>query len=463
MLRRTIAVGATAAVISIAAMVPARAEAPKLKSYDAASSASALEISLTDQTLAVSQTQAAVNGTPQAAADGAALLLAGNAIPGRATSAAPEGPATAEQCPVDLSALTSALAGSGLTLDVACLKTSSQIADSEPSARSESGEVTLRLNGLDAGALAPLGDALEQVLTAALPQGSSLVQQLCEGPLSAICTGVAETTSIDIPDLVDEVFSDLGEISDGAFTLAEIFVAPSLSTASGSPAGIDAAAGSGAITINLFPGLASAIDTVTGLLPGATDTSPLLSVQLAQATAKVHRDAVTGAPTPDASAAQLLSITLTDNLGILSELLGVEVPGTIDSLAAAGAALSCDGGALADVLCIDLGSVNELDAAELEARKLNFGEGTVGREASAAHVEVLGIIAEAAGSPLLTLNLARATAAANAVAADGPPLPGAPAEPVLPHTGGDTTLPLTLALFAVGIAGALLLQRTRSA
>src|SRR5690606_27604221 len=132
----------------------------------------------------------------------------------------------------------------------------------------------------------------------------------------------------------DEIFVDLLEIGDGTFTLAEIFVAPTLSTASASGDGVVAAAGSGAVTINLFPGVAAAIEQVTGLLESdPADSQGLLSVQLAQATASVERNATTGEVAPDASAAQLLGIELTDSLGILSELLMVEVPGLLDSLA----------------------------------------------------------------------------------------------------------------------------------
>ncbi|MGV3758172.1 MAG: LPXTG cell wall anchor domain-containing protein, partial [Actinomycetota bacterium] len=215
------------------------------------------------------------------------------------------------------------------------------------------------------------------------------------------------------------------------------------------------------------PGLAAAIEEVTGLIDGdPADSQGLLSIQLAQATASVERNASTGEVSPDASAAQLLGVEVTDSLGVLSELLMVEVPGLLDSLAEAGAALSCDEGALADVLCIDLGAVNELDAAELTARGYDFGEGTVGREASAAQVHVLPILGDQLGAPLLSLALAEASAAANAAPADPLPAP-APQDPPaargpLPKTGADAQLPIALGLLAVAGIGVAALRRTRT-
>ena len=53
---------------------------------------------------------------------------------------------------------------------------------------------------------------------------------------------------------------------------------------------------------------------------------------------------------------------------------------------------------MADILCVDLGAVNELDEAELAARGYDFGDGTVGREATAAGIAVLPILGEALGA-----------------------------------------------------------------
>ena len=76
--------------------------------------------------------------------------------------------------------------------------------------------------------------------------------------------------------------------------------------------------------------------------------------------------------------------------------------------------LNCEDGALADILCIELGRVNELDQAELTARNMNFGPNTSGIEAAAANIRVLPIAAAALGGDVLGLSLANATAAANA-------------------------------------------------
>ena len=185
-------------------------------------------------------------------------------------------------------------------------------------------------------------------------------------------------------------------------------------------------------------------------------------MKLGAANAQVVKN-LDGTTQPDASAAQLLSITADDSLGILQGLTGT-LTDVLDLLSIT--QLSCEGGALADILCIDLGHVNELSHDELVARNLDFGPGTAGIEASAATVRVLPIAAEALGGDLIGLSLASATAAANAVDTprQAPPLnqPVAPTPAPLPKTGAESALPLTLALLAVGTAGALLVRRTRT-
>ena len=468
-MRRTAAILATTGVLALGFLPQAGAQAPQV-SYSAGSSATALEIALAGNALAVSHTQAGVTSAPvpTARANGAALLLAGTPVPGDAPVEATAGEDNTDStsaCPIDLTPVTDALAGSGLTLDIACTTTNAKVVDGAPSGRAESGEVLLRLQGLSEGALGQLQPVLEQILTPLLPTGSDIVEQICASPLGALCDGADENLGIDIEALVNEVLDDVAQITNGEFTLVEVAVAPTLSTASASGTGVVAEAGSGAVTIKLFPGLASTIEELTGLVGGAPgEDEGLLTLQIAQATAKVQRDAVTGEVAPDASAAQLLSANVTDNLGILSELLEVEVPGLLDSLAEAGAALSCADGALADLICIDLGAVNELDAAELSARGYEFGEGTVGREATAASVQVLPILAEQAGGPLLSLALAEANAAANAAPASPLPAPS-PQDPTpqsLPRTGAESALPVGLGLLAVAGIGVAVLRRTRA-
>src|SRR5262245_3032197 len=103
MLKRTTAVLATAA-IGVLAFVPSASaiDNPKLDPYGAGAYASALELTLLGQDLAVSTTSAAITSKPEAKADGAALLLAGNPLPGAAPSAAPGGPATNKTCAINI-------------------------------------------------------------------------------------------------------------------------------------------------------------------------------------------------------------------------------------------------------------------------------------------------------------------------------------------------------------------------
>lgn len=457
MLRRTTAILATTAALSLAVIAPASAQedpAP-FPGYTAGSTATALQLTLLGQQLGVSQTQAGVSSTttdgPKAAADGAALLLAGNPVPGAAPSAAPGGPATNEACPLeaDLNEITGG-ALSGLQLSVACFTTSASVTDGEPAAQAQSGEVVIRILGPGGTVLQPL---LEPVLDAVDQVTDPIVEAL-----APLLGAVQDATQIDVPSVLDQLTTALG---DDLFVLAEIVVAPSVSQASATGDGVVTQAGSNGVTINVLPGIASTLEALTGLVdaPAGSD-GPLLQVKLGAANAGVVRNA-DGTVQPDASAAQLLSITANDSLGILGGIAD-QLTGALDALSIA--QLSCDGGALADVLCIDLGAVNELDQAELEARNMWFGAGTVGREASAATVRLLPIAASALGGDVLGLSLASATAASNAAAPAPRVAPPAapPAAPGLPKTGGESTLPLTMALLAVGAAGAAMVRRTRS-
>jgi LPXTG-motif cell wall-anchored protein len=463
MLRRTIGITAAAAAISIAAIVPASAEAP-LATYQAASDGSALELTLGGETLAVSQTQSAVSSSPApaAAADGAALLLAGSAAPGAAPSASPGTQETNSQCPIqaDLDALTQG-ALSGLQLEVACLNTATSITAGAPAAQSGSGEVTIRVLG-------PGGDLVAPILGEVLAGATQVTDPVVEA-LSPLLGAISDVSQIDIPSVLDQLTT---AIADDTFVLAEIVVAPSLARSSADAAnGVVAEAGSNGVTIKILPGIATALDQLVGLIDIPNPSAgPLLEIKLGTSTAKVVIDPATGNAVPDASAAQLLSITADDDLGIIGTITG-QLADTVNSLAVT--QLSCDGGLLADLVCVDLGSVNELDHDELVARGLDFGAGTVGREASAASVQVLPVAADALGGSVLGISLARATAAATAAA----PLPGGggctvncdgpvdktPRGP-LPSTGSESTaaLMLTLGMLAVGSAGAVVLRRSRS-
>lgn len=473
MFRRTSAVMATSAVIALAAIAPATAEAPKVTTYAAGASGTAFEITLVGQNLSFSATSAGVASTPEAGAtaeaNGAAALLAGTPVPGDALSKAPEGPPTNEACPGALD-LNEASQGalSLLELEIACVATSASNADGSPAATSESGEVTLIIR-------APGGDLLEPVLTqlfAALPQLTDPVLEALEpllGPLT-------DVTGISVPDLVNDVLSGL---ADDTFVLAEIRIAPSYSEAGANAAdGIFARAGSNGLTINLLPGITSTIQQLVGLEqdPGTPDAdpanpvepaeataTPLVQLKLGVANATVVRDPATGEVKPDASASRPLELNVNDDLGVLALLTG-QINEQANGFAVD--QLACDASnPLADVICFEAGMVKELTAEELTARGYDFGEGTVGREATAANLEILGIAADSLGGPAIGISFAGADAAVNAIAPaapPAPPAPPAPGAPALPRTGSDSALPLTLGLLAVGVAGAALLRRTRT-
>lgn len=448
MFRRTTAVLATAAMISLAVMAPARAQTPPEDVNAAAATATALQLTLLGQTLAVSQTQAAVGENGFAAADGAALLLAGTPIPGGAPAVA-GGQETNEVCPVELD-LDEATGGalSALQLEIACVRTSAKAG----AASSLSDEVIIRV-------LAPGGTIVQPILGPVLDAVDQVTDPLVEA-LAPILGIVNDVTQIDVASVLDELTAAL---EDDLFVLAEIVVAPSISKATFSQDAVSAEAGSNAITINILPGITQMLDVVTDLIEVDDPSSaPLLQVKLGAANAQVIKG-LDGTLQPDASAAQLLSITADDSLGILQGLTGT-LTDVLDLLSIT--QLSCEGGALADILCIDLGHVNELDHDELVARNLDFGPDTAGVEASAATIRVLPIAAAALGGDVLGLSLASATAAANAVenTLTAPPVAPPAATPAapLPKTGAESALPLTLALLAVGAAGALLVRRTRT-
>lgn len=464
MLRRTLAILATTGAVAIAAIAPADAEAPQLESYVAGAAGTALELSLLGQSLAFSTTSAGVSdpqdGEPMATANAAGALILGQSIPGAALSNAPEGPATAEQCPGSLD--TGALSAEQLQLlkvTIACATSESSVEGGEPSAVGRAGEVTLTLQ-LPSGEV--LDMLLDQILTP-LAQGLATLNEALRGPwemfLGALPTPVQ---LINVPGVVDVLVNAL---NDRDFVLAQISIAPSVSRAGADDTtGVVAESGTSGVVISLLPGLAAALDGIVGL-DGTPDAfSPLLEVELGNALARIALDPVTGEPTPDASAAQILDLEVAPNtIGLLELIAGQALPQINDF---ALDQLGCnESNPLASVLCFDAGLVRDLTPEELTARGYNFGEGTVGREATAARLELLGIAGDFLAGSVLGLQFASADAAANAVPLQAaPPAPEAPASapPALPRTGSDSTLPLTLAMLAVGAAGAMLLRRTRT-
>ena len=143
-------------------------------------------------------------------------------------------------------------------------------------------------------------------------------------------------------------------------------------------------------------------------------------------------------PTPTASVARILDVQLAPTLGILD----ASSPARSSTLSrACHTVLGCnDNNPLADILCIDLGIVKELSTAELQERNLDFGEGTVGREATAATIRVLPIPPTPWAATSSACASATSTAAANAT----PAVPATTAPPIpqkLPKTGGGPLAP----------------------
>lgn len=448
MLKRTLAILATGAVGALALAPSAGAiENPKLDPYGAGAFASALEITLLGQDLAVSNTSAAITSTPEAKADGSALLLAGNAIPGNTPSAAPGGPATARSCAleVNLGELTGgaiSLADAGL----ACIDTATVADATTTSAVSDSGELVINIT-------APAGDILNPLLE---PLGSAVTDQVLDPLLTALAPilgPIEDATQIDLPEVVDDLVGSL-LAADPNVVIAQIAVAPTASLAKATNAeGVLARAGASGATISILPDLLQSLLDLGLNLPAV---GPLATIKVGPSTAVVQRDPVTGAADPDASVAQLLDIQLAPALGILSQITG-QLTSALEQLAGATGALGCNAqNPLADIVCIDLGAVRELSTQELQDRNLFFGEGTVGREATAATVRVLPIAADSLGGDLLALRLGTSTAAANATPVT--PVANVPLPQKLPKTGGAPSLPLAFVL-TLGAAGAATMVR----
>jgi hypothetical protein len=453
MFKRIVAVLAAGAVAALTLAPSATAQdEPKLDPYGAGAFATALELTLLGQDLAVSTSSAAITSTPEARADGAALLLAGTPVPGAAPAAAPGGPATNEVCAVDIDL--AELTGGAISLaeaGLACVETTATTSDAKVEATSASGELVVNV-------LAPGGTALEPLLTPLFDGVTSITDPLIDALRPIIGDGgvVDELTDIDLEAVLTGLLEDL---QDETIVLAQIAVAPTASVTRATTAeGVLAQAGASGATIRLLPGLAPSLVELGLDLPGLTE--PLATIKVGTSNAEVVRDPVTGAPVPDASTANILDVDLADTLGILEQLTGV-LSGAFEGLASG--PLGCnETNLLVDVLCVDLATVNELDEAELRERNLWYGTGTVGREASAVTLHVLPIAAEALGGDVLGLRLGTSTAAANATPVAAPTTTK-PGPTKLPRTGGgDLGLPLGLALFAAAGGATAVVRRSRA-
>jgi hypothetical protein len=455
MFKRTLAIVGTAALAAIAFAPVASASnangVGELGPYGAGATAQALELTLLGKDLAVSQTTAAINSKPEAKADGAALLLAGQPLPGPAPSAAPGGPASNKKCvaEVNLSDLTAgaiSLADAGL----ACVTTNATATDlSTTSATSASGELVINV-------MAPGGTLLKPLLEPLFQNVTQVTDPLLVAlrPLTGVVT---DLTKINLEDVLHNL---LDEVQNANIVLAQIAVAPTASRVhANTDDGVIAEAGAQGATIKILPGLAQSLVDLGLDLPGVTQ--PLATVQIGASKASVVREPKLGTLVPSASTANVLSIKLDNTLGILGQLTGT-VDSAVNGLA--NGPLGCNASnPLAGVICIDLGSVKTLTPAELTARNLNFGPDTVGREATAAQVRVLAAAGPALGGDVLGLKLADSTAAVYATP-DGPiTTPTTPATTPLPKTGGSVPLPLGLGLLGLAGITAALVRRSRTA
>lgn len=419
MMRRTIAIGATAAAISIAAILPAGAETSPggLLSYAAGSRATAVDLTVFGQQLTVADTAAGIVGkvgSAKATAGGKALLTPGFESAGAPASS--DGVTSATDCQeIDLPSPINLV-----SLDVVCVDTSAVLSGGNPISSATSKELVIELRAGDIIATTPLADVVGQVQAGLGGLFDALV------PLTQ---PIADATKIQLTDIVDGLLS---EVKAGDL-LARITVAPTSSTGAFGT-GVAANAVSNGVIVELLPNL-----------PGGA----LAVATVGTSTAGVVRDAVTGAATVTGNAA-VLNVTypngLLGGLGVLTDALGSAINVTSEQLACG------EGNPLSQVICFTLGSSHDLDATQAKALGFDYGPNTVGRESS-----VLGLtLLAAAPEGGIVLNVG------HTVAASGSALPELPRQGDLPRTGGDTAWPLTLALLAVGAAGAGLLRRTRT-
>jgi hypothetical protein len=422
MLRRTIGIGAAAAAVTIAGIVPAGAQTSPggLASYAAGAKATALDLTVFGQSLTVSETTAGIDSTAKAVADGHALLTPAFSSPGAAVTSTGS-PVTGQDCqeidlpsPINLAAL-----------DIVCVDTSAAVTGGNPLGSSLSKEIVIEVKAGDLVATTPLADVVGQIQTGLGSLFDALVP---------VTQPLEEQTQIQLDDIVNGL---LDEVQAGD-VLARITVAPT-SSISQFATGVSAAAKSNGVVVELLPNL-----------PGGA----LAVATVGESTASVVRDATTGAPTLAGSAA-VLNVTypngLLGGLGVLTDALGQAVNVTVDQLACG------DANPLSDVICFTLGGTKDLDQASAKALGLDFGPNTVGRESSVLSLNLLSAAPEGG----IVLNVGHTAAASGSTLPA--PLPGGPLEDLpLPRTGGDTAMPLTLALLAVGAVGAGLLRRTRT-
>lgn len=452
MLRRTIGISATAAAISIAAILPAGAQtSPGIDTYAAGSFARAVDVTLGSDLLApviaelgsnqfsLAETSSSINQAPGALASGSAVLTPLWSSEPVESATGVNGDDEDDDCQTI----------PGLPTEVAtelvCIKTSAKLLDGKPVGTASAAEVVIEIK-----APAVIGDT---ELDAIVDQ---LVEQLQDGAntlfveLDSVDLPVAPDTQINLQQAINDL---IDEVQAGSI-LARITVAPSVSLSELTSDNVLASATSNGAVIEVLP------DLIDG---------PLAVATVGAATAEVTHDLTKGTTTPTGSAA-LIDVTYNESLAGLEELtntlagaLGID-DGLAGALNSVTSLLPCDGSgptaALAEIVCFDVGKSVTLNAEEAKDLGFNFGPTTVGQHSSVLDVRVLSAAGE---TPVARLQLGE-TAAAAAVTT---PLPGGCTQNCstpdpLPRTGGDSAMPLTLALLGVGAAGAALLRRSRT-
>lgn len=435
-MRRHLAGIAAIGAITVAVLATPASSAPPpgLASYaaGATSHALALDLALLDVELTVADTAAGVTSQgPSAAADGVALttpLFESDPAP----SAAPGGPATNSVCvqeidlpqPIDL-----------LELPIACIDTAAALVDGAPTATAASRELVL-----DVGSAVALQPVLEPLIGQVL--GPIVTQLQALNPL------------ITLADVLDAL---LGELLDPDASLVRITLAPGSSTTDVSELGVVAEAVSNGVVIEVLPSL-----------------GPLLTVTVGESVASVTRDPVTGAGTATTTPSLVdiewgtVEVPAITVLGVLTlPQLTQDIEDALNGLLATlaeSSPLACgEDGPLADVLCLDALDGDILDAAGAAAEGFDFGAGTIGARSDALHLELLAALEDGGA---VSLDLASAVAAANAVPVQAPVVTTTtaaptPAPPSLARTGGDGPAPaVLLGLLGVAVLGGLLVRRS---
>ena len=449
MLKRTVAILASAAVVIPLFAGPASAQEAEIDSYGAGATATALYLTLGDQELTFSTTAAAVGSEPEAAADGQAAVTPLFSTPGAPVESTGD-LVTGTDCVLD-EQLPAPIDLAGLEL--ACVRTSAEVDGGSPAGAATSDEIVLDI--ISAELVGEVTDAVLRPLLTELLAGLA--------PLLAQLEAIVPDLTPSLDQLISLVLNDL---SDGG-NLASLEVAPTASRATD----VEAIAEAQGIVVGLLPGLIPGIGNLATVTVGDSFASAAYDPE----TDEVVLDGEAAFLDVDLTGLELILNTLIENVGtaLTSQFpppLDEVVEGLLDQALALLTnldddveelvnvtvdQLACPDSPLAALLCFEAGGVRELDGAGLEARGFTFGEGTRGIEA-----EVLGL---SVLDETVALGIGQTSAGANGVLATpaAPPTDG-PQQP-LPRTGGGPSLPLALGLFGAAVGGLAIVRRTRTA